>query len=62
MRSILDPGGSPASWALNSPAATIIKGYGLRIALFVHYNNRPPEGRERHDPEFTTAQSYSIGK
>jgi len=48
--------------ALTSLTATIIKGFGFRIGLLVDYNNRPPEGREKHDMELTTALSYSIGR
>jgi len=48
--------------ALTSLTATILKGFGFRIGLLFDYNNRPPEGREKHDLELTTALSYSIGK
>jgi hypothetical protein len=48
--------------ALTSLTATILKGFGFRIGLLLDYNNRPPEGREKHDLELTTALSYSIGK
>ena len=48
--------------ALTSLTATLIKGFGFRIGVLFDYNNRPPEGREKHDMELTTALSYSIGK
>jgi len=48
--------------AITSLTATLIKGFGFRIGLLFDYNNRPPEGREKHDMELTTALSYSIGK